>query len=226
MRLKKGVDLLRVYGSRRLSEAEASRVRVQEVAADKQAEKRDHIARDREDDAEGGMRFFIPAFAPDDAHALLFQLAVPAGAGSKPVASIEIKYKDRLSKKNVTDEVPVAIAYADSDAASAATIDPSVARTVQGFAAGEALSQAASKIAHNDRRGAIALLTEREAILRQAADTLQEPLFIKDADRLARLRQHAGERQRRGRPARPRHAARDRRPLAPPLIPTLLRTPP
>ena len=37
-----------------------------------------------------------------------------------------------------------------------------------------------------------ALLTEREAILRQAADTLKEPLFLKDADRLARLRQHAG----------------------------------
>ncbi|MFS8068904.1 MAG: vWA domain-containing protein [Byssovorax sp.] len=192
VRLKKGVDLLHVYGSRRLSEAEASRVRIQEVAADKQAEKRDHITKDREDDAEGGMRFFIPAFAPDDAHALLFQLSVPPGAGSKPVASIEIKYKDRLSKKNVTDEVPVTIAYADSDAASAATIDPSVARTVQGFAAGEALSQAASRIARNDRRGAMALLTEREAILRQAADTLKEPLFLKDADRLARLRQHAG----------------------------------
>ena len=192
VRLKKGVDLLHVYGSRRLSEAEASRVRVQEVAADKQAAKRDHIATDREDDAEGGMRFFIPAFAPDDAHALLFQLSVPPGAGSKPVASIELKYKDRLSKKNVTDEAPVTILYADSDAASAATIDPSVARTVQGFAAGEALSQAATRIAHNDRRGAISLLTEREAILRQAADTLKEPLFLKDADRLARLRQHAG----------------------------------
>ena len=192
VRLKKGVDLLRVYGSRRLSEAEASRVRVQEVSADKQAAKRDHIATDREDDAEGGMRFFIPAFAPDDAHALLLQLSVPPGAGSKAIASIELKYKDRLSKKNVTDEVPVNAVYADSDAASAATIDASVARTAQGFAAGEALSQAASKIAHNDRHGAIALLTEREAILRQAADTLHEPLFLKDADRLARLRQHAG----------------------------------
>jgi Ca-activated chloride channel family protein len=192
IRLKKGVDLLRVYGSRRLSESEARRVRTQEVAADKQAAKRDHIATDREDDAEGGMRFFIPAFAPDDAHALLFQLSVPPGSGSKPVASIEIKYKDRLSKKNVTDEMPVTIAYADSDAASGATIDPSVARTVQGFAAGEALSQAATKIAHHDRRGAITLLTEREALLRQAADTLKEPLFLKDADRLARLRQFAG----------------------------------
>ena len=69
-------------------------------------------------------------------------------------------------------------------------MDPSVARTVQGFAAGEALTAAATRMAA-DRAGAIALLAEREAILRQAADTLDEPLFLKDADRLARLRGHA-----------------------------------
>jgi len=191
VRLKKGVDLLRVYGSRRLSAAEAARVRTQEVAADNQAQKRDNIKKDRQDDVEGGMRFFIPAFAPDDKHALLFQLKVPAGAGSKPIASVEIKYKDRVSKKNVSDELPVSISYADSDAASAASADPQVARTVQGFAAGEALSEAAGRIARGDRAGASALLSEREAILRQAAETLKEPLFLKDADRLARLRSHA-----------------------------------
>jgi Ca-activated chloride channel family protein len=53
VRLKPGVDLLRVYGSRRLSEAEASRVRTQEVAVDQQTAKRDHIAKDREDDVFG-----------------------------------------------------------------------------------------------------------------------------------------------------------------------------
>jgi Ca-activated chloride channel family protein len=192
IRLKKDVSLLRVYGSRRLTADESARVRTQEVAADNQAEKRDHIAKDRQDDTEGGMRFFIPAFAPDDAHALLFQLAVPAGAGSKALGIVEIKYKDRVSKKNVADEFPIAVAYADSDAASGATIDPSVARTVQGFAAGEALSDAAARIANNDRQGAVAELSEREQILRQAAATLGEPLFLKDADRLARLREHAG----------------------------------
>jgi Ca-activated chloride channel family protein len=192
VRLKKDVSLLRVYGSHRLSGEEAARVRAQEVAADKQAEKRDKIAKDRQDDNEGGMRFFMPAFARDDAHALLLQLSVPAGTGNKPVAMVEIKYKDRVTKKNVADEFPVSVGYADSDAASGATIDPTVARTVQGFAAGEALSEAAARIARGDRQGAIALLAEREEILRKAAETLQEPLFLKDADRLARLRTHAG----------------------------------
>ena len=192
IRLKKDVSLLRIYGSRRLTGDEAARVRAQEVAADNQAQKRDHIAKDRQDDTEGGMRFFIPAFAPDDSHALLLQLSVPAGAGNKPLAMVEIKYKDRVTKKNVVDEFPITAAYADSDAASGASIDPSVARTVQGFAAGEALSDAASRIAHGDRAGAVALLSERELILRQAADTLKEPLFLRDADRLARLRAHAG----------------------------------
>jgi Ca-activated chloride channel family protein len=192
IRLKKDVSLLRVYGSRRLTGEEAARVRAQEIAADDQAQRRDKIQKDRQDDTEGGMRFFMPAFAPDDSHALLFQLAVPAGTGQKAVAMVEIKYKDRVSKKNVADEFPITATYGDSDAASGASIDPSVARTVQGFAAGEALSDAAARIARGDRPGAIALLTEREQILRQASTTLGEPLFLKDADRLARLRTHAG----------------------------------
>src|SRR4029078_250228 len=44
VRLKKGVELLKVYGSRRLNEAEAARVRASEIAADTQAQKSDHIA--------------------------------------------------------------------------------------------------------------------------------------------------------------------------------------
>ncbi|WP_240808200.1 vWA domain-containing protein [Polyangium spumosum] len=193
VRLKKGFDLLKVYGSRRLSEAEAQRVRAQEVAADQQAEKRDGIKQDRKDDEEGGMRFFIPAFAAGDSHALLFQLRAGAGVGKAQLALVELKYKDRISKKNVTEEFPIEVAWADSDAASGATIDPSVARTMQGFAAGEALALAARKVAENDRPSAIQLLTERETILREAAKTLDEPLFLKDADRLARMREHAGQ---------------------------------
>jgi len=192
VRLKKGVSLLHVYGSRRLSEAEAQAVRKIEVAADTQAQKRDGIKKDREDDTEGGMRFFIPAFARDDTHALLLKIALPDGVGTKNVASIELKYKDRIAKKNVIEETPLSITFANSDADSAATVDASVARTVQGFAAGEALTEAAARIARGDRAGATALLSEREGILRQAAETLHEPLFLKDVDRLARLRTHAG----------------------------------
>jgi Ca-activated chloride channel homolog len=193
VRLKSDVTLLRVYGSRRLNQAEAARVRAVEVAADQQAARRDKIKANRQDDAEGGMRFFIPAFARGDSHALLLKLRVPAGASSKSIALVELKYKDRVGKRNVIEEIPVDGSYADSDAASGATIDASMARTIQGFAAGEALSDAARKIAAGDRQGAIALLAEREAILRTAAKTLREPLFLRDAARLARLRGDAGD---------------------------------
>ncbi|WP_438007210.1 VWA domain-containing protein [Sorangium sp. So ce321] len=192
VRLKPDVKLLQVYGSRRLSGAEAARVRAIEVAADAQAQKRDRIEQDRNDDAEGGMRFFIPAFSRDDSHALLLKLGLPAGVDPRTIASIELKYKDRVAKKNVVDEAPLKVVYATGDADSAASADASVARTIQGFAAGETLSEAARQIALGDRGRAAALLSEREGILRAAADALHEPLFLKDADRLARLRSHTG----------------------------------
>jgi Ca-activated chloride channel family protein len=190
IRLKKGVELLHVYGSRRLNEAEAARVRAQEVAIDTQEQKRNDIKKDRQDDLDGGMRFFLPAFARDDSHALLLKLRAPEGIGSKPVALVELKYKDRVTKKNIAEEFPVAVEYASSDADSFASRNGSVLRTIQGFAAGEALASAASLINCNDRGGAAVLLAERAGILREAAASLGEPLFLKDAERLERLRSH------------------------------------
>ncbi len=192
IRLKSDVRLLRAYGSHRLNAEEASRVRAIELAADQQAEKKDGIHRDRQDDTEGGMRFLIPAFARDDNHAMLFKLGLPAGVGNRQIATIELKYKDRVAKKNVADEMRVAIDYANSDAQSAATIQPGVARTVQGFDAGETLLDASHRIEAGDTQSAIALLSEREQILRQAAETLHEPGFVTDADRMARLRSQIG----------------------------------
>ncbi len=191
VRLKPDVELLQVYGSRRLTNLEAANVRRQEVAADNQAQQRDRIKSNRPVDQEGGMRFFIPAFARGDGHALLFKLRLPAGVGSKPVALVEIKYKDRLGRRNVSEEMPLAVEFAGSDADSAATTDGSVVRTVQGFEAGEALAAASVRVNHGDREGATRLLDEREGILRQAAAQLGEPLFLRDADRLARLRSMA-----------------------------------
>jgi Ca-activated chloride channel family protein len=182
---------LHVYGSRRLSDAEAARVRAQEVAADEHAERRDRIKKDRQDDTAGGLRFFMPAFARDDGHSLLLKLRAPEGAGKRDLALVELKYKDRLSKKNVVDELPVSFTYAANDAESAASLNGSVARTAQGFAAGEALARAAELIARGERAPAAALLAEREGILREASRSLGEPLFEREAERLARLRSYA-----------------------------------
>lgn len=193
VRLPKDVKLLTAYGSRRLNATESAAVRAQEVAVDEQSQKKLGIAKDRENDREGGMRFFIPIFAKGDAHSMLFKLEVPAGVAARSIATVEVKYKDRLAKKNAAFEDAAKIAFANDAAESAASEDKSVLRTVQGFEAGEALAQAAAKVAAGDSAGAIAILTEREGILRQAAKTLAEPLFERDADRLARLRSHAGK---------------------------------
>ncbi|MBI5534897.1 MAG: VWA domain-containing protein [Deltaproteobacteria bacterium] len=200
VRLRDDIKLLRVYGSRRLGEEETARVRAAEVAADQQAEKKFAIKRDRQEDRDGGMRFFIPAFATNDAYALLIKVAAPAGTGSRDAGLVELRYKDRISSRNVYEEIPIRLSYASSDGESALTADASVTRTVQGFLAGETLLTAATRLDRGDRGGAALLLEERERILRQAATTLQEPGFVTDANRFARLRSHVDGRGPEGEP--------------------------
>jgi Ca-activated chloride channel homolog len=186
VRLRPDVVATKVFGSRELGDAEALRVREQEIVLDLQAQQKG-IKSDRKDDATGGMRFFIPAFARDDRHAMLLTLRVPAGTDDRSIASVEVRYKDRVAKQNVTKELPVSIHYATSDAESAKTVDPSVERTTQAFAAGDAILQAVSDVERNNRFAAAQLLTERAAILRAAAEQLHEPMFGDDASRFVRL---------------------------------------
>lgn len=188
--LEDDATLLKVYGSRRLGEQEGARVRAQEVAADVHAEQRDGIKRDRKQDRQGGMRFFFPAFARGDSHAMLLKLRLPEGVGARKLALVEVKYKDRVFGRNVVQELPIETSYADGDAESAASIDGSVARTVQAFVAGESLLTAAQRVTRGDVDGAMALLSERESLLRTAATSLGEPRLATEADRLARLRSH------------------------------------
>ncbi len=192
VRLREDVDLLRVYGSRRLTDVESSRVRATEVAADQHAEKRDRIKANRQSDLAGGMRFFIPAFAADDSCSILLKLRAPAGVTDRSVAVVEVKYKDRIGMRNVTHEVPISVGYANSAEESARTEDGSVVRTVQGYLAGESLLAAAGALSGGDRVRATSLLEEREQILRTAAGQLGEPAFLEDATRLARLRAQIG----------------------------------
>jgi Ca-activated chloride channel homolog len=188
VRLRPDIRLTQTYGSRRLDEAEAAAVRTQELAVDEQTARRDHIARDRHHDVDGGMRFFIPGFARNDRHVILLGMDVPAGLGERPLATIELRYKDRITRRNVTDELPIRVRYANSDAASVATVNTSVQSTVQGFDAGEALVRASSLIGNSRNDEAIAVLNERASLLRVAAETLHEPRLASDAARLDHMR--------------------------------------
>jgi Ca-activated chloride channel family protein len=187
VRLRPEVAATRVYGSRVLDDREAAHVRAQEVSADAQAERRHGIKRDRQHDAGGGMRFFMPSFARDDRHALLLALQLPPGVGERAIGSVEVRYKDRLLARNITKEIPLRIRYGHGDAESAATIDSSVLRTVQAFAAGDAILAAAGRVDAGDRPGASRLLGERAELLKRAAHDLAEPRFKEDGQRMARL---------------------------------------
>jgi Ca-activated chloride channel family protein len=186
VRLRPDVAATKVFGSRELSSPEAAAVRAQEVAVDQQERKRG-IGTDRELDSAGGMRFFIPAFARADRHATLLTLQLPAGTGERSIASVEVRYKDRLLSKNVTRELPVKMKWAASDAESAATEDAGVERMALAFAAGETILDAAERVDHGDRAGAVRGLEERAAVLKQASETLHEPMLAEDGARLVRL---------------------------------------
>lgn len=191
VRLRPDVTPTRVYGSRALDQVEAAQVRAQEVSMDNNAAKKG-IAKDRQDDTVGGMRFFMPAFARDDRHAILIQLQLPPGTGERALASVEVKYKDRIQKKNVTEEFPVKIAYATDDADSAASANASVVATVQAFLAGDTIVAAERLVGETQRVPAMRMLQERAEIMKRAAVTLNETRLGEDAIRLARLSRAVG----------------------------------
>jgi Mg-chelatase subunit ChlD len=186
VRVRPDVTPTHVFGSHELSALDALAVRSQEVAID-QHEAAHGIGRDRQSDAEGGMRFFFPAFARADRHTTMLTLQLPPGAGERGIASVEVRYKDRVLGRNVTQEIPVKMRWAASDAESAATEDRSIEPAAQAFAAGETILAAAEQVDRGDRNGARALLDERAEVLRRAAAALNEPRLAEDGARLARL---------------------------------------
>jgi len=188
IRLADGVQLLHVYGARRLGRRQAARERAKEVAADRDAERRTGIARDRQQDRAGGMRFFIPTFARADRHALLIQIRAPRGEERRRLGTVELKYKDHVFGRNQTEELPIWGDYADSDAASARSIDAAVSRTVQAHLAGEDLMRSARLLTRGNSAAAATVLAERQKILQQAASSLHDNSLLLAANRLARLK--------------------------------------
>ncbi|MDB4998398.1 MAG: hypothetical protein JWM74_5830 [Myxococcaceae bacterium] len=187
VRLRPDVTPVKVFGSHMLDGAEAAAVRRQEIAVDTQAAKKDGIKQDRKEDTEGGMRFFMPSFSRDDRHAMLLTLLVPAGVDERAIASVEIRYKDRLRKKNITEEMPIKMKFAPSDAESSKTVNASVAATAQAFSAGDTILEAARRVDNGDRHGGAKVLFERAELLKAASSQLHEPRLNEDALRMSRL---------------------------------------
>ncbi len=139
-------------------------------------------------DTEDGTRFFLPSFAKDDHHSIVLTLKVPAELEETTIATVFVRYKDRLRKKSVTEAIPLKIKFATSDAESAKTVNASVAATVHLFAAGETVLDVARHVgAGHPRAAAAAALSERAQLLKTAAVELNEPRLNEDFLRIVRL---------------------------------------
>lgn len=194
IRLADGVELLEAYGSRRLNQMEAQRVRNAEIAVDHQEQHHSDIRRDREHDRDGGMRFFIPGFGRNDQHTILLRLRTPEGVSGAEVtlADVEMRYKDRILLSNQGDERTVNVTYAASRAEALSTLDNDVRRAVYTFRTGQVLSAVSGHLTRGDQNGAIALLYERSELLRRASVELEEPDLQALAGRLDAFRGSLG----------------------------------
>jgi Ca-activated chloride channel family protein len=170
---------------------EAQRVRAAEVAIDQQSQQHDGITQDRQQDLEGGMRFFIPGFARDDQHTILLRLRVPAGmasAGPTVLADVELRYKDRVRLSNEADERRITVSYAGSQDEAQAGVSRELRRTVLTFRTGQALMNVAGLLTSGEQGQAIATLYERAEFLRLAAADLHDEAMLAEAARLDAFR--------------------------------------
>jgi len=187
VRLAPDIKLVNVFGSHELDDAEADAVRHQEIALDREAEERDGIARDRQRDDRGGMRFFIPAFARDDHHATVIVLEVPRGTGDRSLGTVEVRYKDRLRRRNVLEKIAIRTTFAGSTDEPAAKVNRSVAGTAEAFKAGDSILRASRDVERGQVVAATARLAAASAQLQAAALRLDEPQLSDDAQRVAAL---------------------------------------
>jgi len=103
------------------------------------------------------------------------------------IAAVEIRYKDRLRKRNAVKEIAVNGTFAATAQESSTKINRNVATTVEAFAAGDAVLHAADHVACGDVKGAIYRLEIAAARLTTAALKLDDSRLTRDASRLTSL---------------------------------------
>ena len=183
-----GVVARRVYGSRLLSEQEHATVRATEVATDTRIAQELGITRDRQREAEEGLRIHVPTFRRGDQHVVLMELEVPGGRATSTagVARVYLDYKDLVRRENGTAEASVTAERVASRDDAMASVERTVKRTVLSFQAGEALQQAAGALTSEDAAEAARVLAERRELLEAAAELWRDPTLSRDAALLGR----------------------------------------
>lgn len=187
--LSEGVELLKVYGSEQLSPEEAKAIREEEKRMDLRVAEELGIAPDRQKEDEPGIKFFLPHFYLGDTHVIMLQIQVPPGRRGREVATVFVKYKDLVYRRNRELQVPVRVEYVGSKQEMVASLRREVKKNVLGFRTGEVLLRVARLLEQGRNAEAVKELDAHKVLLAVAAREWNDEDLLRDTDLLAQYQE-------------------------------------
>jgi Ca-activated chloride channel family protein len=189
VKLASGVKLIRMYGAQELDAEQTAKVKADEEMLDDRAQKDLGIKEDRTKDDEDGIKTLIPQFYLGDAHVILMEVEVPAGAGVRQVAEVFLKYKDSVFTRNGTEKETVTIETAPTADAQIRSLDSSVKKNILGFETGEALIESAEALREGKTLEAAKRLDDQRQLLANAASSWVDDDLRRDAELMGKYQE-------------------------------------
>ena len=179
IRMAPGTKLVQVFGSYRLGENRAERVRQAEQSIDRRLSRNLGIEADRGEDEEG-IQIVIPAFYADTSHVVLLDV-VAEGPG--PIADVTVRYKDLVQLENGVTRANLSLGRSE---AQAGPLERNVMKNLLAFRMSTSLQYASVQLRNGDLQAAIRALSEQAELLNSFRTSV--PGFDRDADILTDLR--------------------------------------
>jgi hypothetical protein len=151
IRLAPGVELIDVFGSERLDEARAQRVRDAEKSIDLRLARNLGIQADRGEDEEG-IQVVIPSFYAGDSHVILLDVVAP---GPGPIADVTVRYKDLVHLRNGVSRASLDLGR---DMRPAGPLERNVLKNLLSFRFSRTLDEAGQALSRSDAERAAELL--------------------------------------------------------------------
>jgi hypothetical protein len=158
IRLAPGVELVNVFGSERLDETRAQRVRNAERSIDLRLERNLGIHADRGQD-EDGVQIVIPSFYAGDSHVILLDVVAP---GPGPIAEVVVRYKDLVYLRNGVARAALSL---DDDEGAPGPLERNVLKNLLALRLSETLQRSGTVLRQGDRARASELLTTVHELL-------------------------------------------------------------
>jgi len=158
VRLAPGVKLVDVFGSERLDERRAQRVRDAERSIDLRLARNLGIEADRGDDEEG-IQVVIPSFYAGDSHVILLDVVAP---GPGAVADVTVRYKDLVHLRNGVARASLGLGR---EARPAGPLERNVLKNLLSFRLSRTLDEAGQALKAGDAARSATLLREFAALL-------------------------------------------------------------